>query len=263
MWTPKMGNPKTKDLNAAPTVQDPNMSSQEVLSAPMDQSPASLQQTLDKILNAIAESRDTLQQQIGSVAVELGLLRADHTKLSGRVTTHEAVLKTIQPEHQQIQQQLKGLTERVKLLENRAEDAEGCNRRNNIRVVGMPEKEEGGDMVSSLEKWLQETVAPDGLSPFFALERAHRVPTRPPAPGRPPRPIIARLLHFRDRDTLLNRSRLNGPFQINNTAVSLFPDFTAQVQAKRVSFLEVKKAMRVKGITYSVRSEERRVGKGV
>ncbi|KAJ1214800.1 hypothetical protein NDU88_002411 [Pleurodeles waltl] len=47
--------------------------------------PSSLQDTLDKILGAIEESKTTLQREIGQLSVELGLLRADHQKLSDRV----------------------------------------------------------------------------------------------------------------------------------------------------------------------------------
>ena len=90
-----------------------------------EQIPTALQHSLNKILDAIAESKNTLQKQIGSVAVELELLRADHNKLSERVKTTETTLETLQPEQQRTQQQLTGLKERVLTQENRAEDAEG------------------------------------------------------------------------------------------------------------------------------------------
>ena len=77
------------------------------------------------------------------------------------------------------------------------------SRRNNLRVIGVSEKVEGGQMVDFLEKWLRTEVAPEGLSPFYALEQAHRVPTRSPIAGAVPRPIVARLLHFKDRDHIL------------------------------------------------------------
>lgn len=45
--------------------------------------------------------------------------------------------------------------------------------------MGLPEGTEGTDMVSYLENWFKSVVAPEGLSTFYTLERAHRVPARP------------------------------------------------------------------------------------
>lgn len=50
-------------------------------------------------------------------------------------------------------------------------------------------------------------VAKDSLSPFIAIERVHRVPSRPPPPGGPPRPVLMKLLHFQDRDIILRKAR--------------------------------------------------------
>ena len=77
------------------------------------------------------------------------------------------------------------------------------------------------------------------------------MPAKPPAPGGPPRPVFPKLLQF--RDLLLQKARSNGPFEIANLKVSMFPDFTATVQAKRNSFLEVKREMCSEGIQYSLR----------
>ncbi|KAJ1181318.1 hypothetical protein NDU88_006526 [Pleurodeles waltl] len=78
------------------------------------------------------------------------------------------------------------LSEQIQGLEHRAEDAEGRSRYINVRIVGMPESVEGPDAVTYLESWLC-TLDERPLTPFFALERAHRVPTRRSEPGgRPP-----------------------------------------------------------------------------
>ncbi|KAJ1205398.1 hypothetical protein NDU88_000833 [Pleurodeles waltl] len=42
--------------------------------------PLQVQDTLQKILEAIENSKNTLRQEIGKVSVELGLLRTDHRK---------------------------------------------------------------------------------------------------------------------------------------------------------------------------------------
>ena len=43
----------------------------------------------------------------------------------------------------------------MRFLEGRAEDAEGRSRRSNLRIVGLPEGEEGRDPLTFLEKWIK------------------------------------------------------------------------------------------------------------
>ena len=59
--------------------------------------PPILQHTLDKILAAIADSKDTLQKQISTIAVEMGLLGADHKKLVDKVGATEGAIAELQP----------------------------------------------------------------------------------------------------------------------------------------------------------------------
>ena len=100
---------------------------------------------------------------------------------------------------------------------------EGRDHRSNVRIIGLPEGLEETDMIKYLEQWLSEEVAKDALSPFFALERAHRVPTRKPQPGEPARAVVAKLLHYRDRDTILQRARNHSPYVVANAKVSISP----------------------------------------
>ncbi|KAJ1132012.1 hypothetical protein NDU88_010342 [Pleurodeles waltl] len=60
--------------------------------------------------------------------------------------------------------------------------------------------------------------------------------------------MIAKLLYYRDRDILLRRAREVGHFKIDNASVTLFPDFTVEVQSKRASYLAVKRALKDAGV---------------
>lgn len=123
----------------------------------------------------------------------------------------------VEPAQKTLEPKMADVLNRVHSLEKQADDAEGRNRRNNIQVVGLPEGMEGSTMVEYLEEWLKTTVASEGLSPFYTLERSHRVP----APGNPPTPVVARLLHYKDRDLLLQKARSEGPYQVGNGKVTL------------------------------------------
>ena len=214
--------------------------------------PEALQLHLDKVLEAINASREALEHKIESVVVDVNLLRADHKKVAEKVKEQETLLAEMRPELGATTSHVRELNEKIETVERRMEELEGRDRRSNIRLVGLPEEIEGPDMVGFLESWLREEVVKEGLSPFFALERAHRVPACRPQPGMPARAVVAKLLHYRDRDTILQKAREHGPYSVNNAKVSMFPDYTLNVQRRRFSFMAVKRELREAGIQYSL-----------
>ncbi|KAJ1184282.1 hypothetical protein NDU88_001090 [Pleurodeles waltl] len=98
-----------------------------------------MQDTLNRILGAIEDTKLTLIQEIRKVSAELSHLRMDHH----RVKDTETALEELQPAHQALRSQVTQLTERILKLDYRTKDAEGRSQRNNVRLVGMPEGVEG------------------------------------------------------------------------------------------------------------------------
>ncbi|KAJ1190971.1 hypothetical protein NDU88_000288 [Pleurodeles waltl] len=175
--------------------------------------------TLQDVMQAITASRTALEEKIDSLASDFSVLRDDHRRLAERVTSAEKQLKELGPEIEGASKISRQMEKIIKDLELRAEDAENRLRQNNIRIMGLPEKVEGTSMVDFLEKWLKENIAEEGLSQFFAVERAHRVPARPSPLGVPARPVIAKLLHYKDRDHLLTQSRKKGDCTLDNQVI--------------------------------------------
>ncbi|KAJ1162960.1 hypothetical protein NDU88_003424 [Pleurodeles waltl] len=59
-------------------------------------------------------------------------------------------------------------------------------------------------------------------------------------------------MHYRNQDILLNCACKEGPYQIENGKENMFPDYTATVQEKVVSYAEVKKVLRDEYIQFSL-----------
>ncbi|KAJ1150535.1 hypothetical protein NDU88_003326 [Pleurodeles waltl] len=115
--------------------------------------PSMMQDTVNKILGAIEDTKLSLSQEIGKISSELSHLRTDHHKLVDRVEATETSLEELQPTLRALRTQVTCLSERVQVLERSVEDTEGRSRRNNMRIVGMPEGVEGTDAVAYLETW--------------------------------------------------------------------------------------------------------------
>lgn len=116
----------------------------------------------------------------------------------------------------------------VKTLTDNVDDLECRSRRNNVRLVGLPEKADGQDAAAFLERWLPGDL---GLEPREApvIERAHRIGTLPPnsSTGRP-RTLIMKFLNFRDKERVLKAARIKGKILYNNEQVRFHPDLSTR-----------------------------------
>ncbi|KAJ1124399.1 hypothetical protein NDU88_002860 [Pleurodeles waltl] len=126
--------------------------------------------------------------------------------------------------------QVKALTQKLALMNNemrtlatKVEDAESQSRRHNIRLVGVPEKTEGPSLELYIEAWMSDVVMGGTPTKFFLVERAHRIPAYP-------KPIIVRLMNFRDRDVILQETQKRAPWDIEGKAINIYPDYTNMVQ---------------------------------
>lgn len=68
----------------------------------------------------------------------------------------------------------------------------------------LPEKVEDRDPIDFVERWLQEVFGKKAFTSLYALDRAHRIPTRLLPPGHPSHPILAWMLHYRDQEIILH-----------------------------------------------------------
>uniref|UniRef100_A0AAY5LAE1 L1 transposable element RRM domain-containing protein n=1 Tax=Esox lucius TaxID=8010 RepID=A0AAY5LAE1_ESOLU len=132
-------------------------------------------------------------------------------------------------------------------LTTKLTDLEDRGRRNNVRLIGLPETVEGSDAVGylkvNLPKWIPSLVGRD-----IDIERAHRVYDG--GESNKPRTLIFRLLRWQDRSAILNGARQVYP--VKHTAITgtilFFPDYSPATTAKRKSFSSTMKKARDMGL---------------
>ncbi|KAJ1178451.1 hypothetical protein NDU88_003697 [Pleurodeles waltl] len=168
-----------------------------------------------ELLATIKGSWVALEGKIETVAVEVNLLWADLRKVSDNVKVAEGSIAEIQSEVGTLRKQMVQATSTVGQLEARLEYTEGMSRRNNVRLMGFPERAEGSAMESFVENWIRDVLLPSGLSRVFVVEHAHR------ALGAPPRAIIARLLNYKDLDCVLRAARESDKALYENCKISI------------------------------------------
>lgn len=214
--------------------------------------PAPQASDTDKVLDAIAALQGTLTAKIDEVKIDISLIRQDFSKLKDRVTEAETRISNAEDALHPMRHTTEEMQRQIQQLNAHQDDMENRLRRCNLRFIGLPEKEEGADPATYLETLLLKTYGREAFSVMFAVERAHRVPARPPPPGAPPRTFIAKFLNFRDRDKILKLTRERGNIQIGNSQIAVFPDFSSEVQRKRAQYQEVKRRLRTLHLKYAM-----------
>ncbi len=127
-------------------------------------------------------------------------------------------------------------------------DMEDRCRRNNVRLVGLPEGMEGPDTASflraNLSKWIPSLRGRD-----IEIDRAHRVYDGGRGSDRP-RTLIFRVLRWHDRSDILKGARQAYPVKCaqNNVTLLFFPDFSPATAIRRKAFGPVLKKMTALGL---------------
>ncbi|XP_078539573.1 mucin-5B-like [Lissotriton helveticus] len=187
-----------------------------------------------------------------TTAMTTASTQTDLHKMADRVKEVEIVAKSLVTDMSELQTKVSQLKKENAALADKLDDQEGRARRNNVRIIGLPESEGKQAMDLYVEELIKTELKPKGLSNFFTVERAHRVPGGKPKPGAPPRPVLACLFNFRDGDAILQAARTSPPVSIHNSNITFFPDYTAAVSQRRRNFQEVKRELRSRELPYSM-----------
>lgn len=204
---------------------------------------------MDALKNDIFSKMDTvavgLHSEISSVR---GELKASIELLQRLVDSHEAAVRDLEQaanDHSsrisELEATVSKLTARVNRLDDKCEDLESRSRRNNIRVVSVPEGVEGLRPTDFIAGLLQDLL---GLEEKPLLDRAHRSLRNEPVAGNQPRAFIMRVHFFHVRNTILRQAGASSPLLYKDTWISVFPDFTSSIAKKHSAFSAVKRSLR-------------------
>lgn len=206
---------------------------------------SAVREAMDSILiPALRDLRTDLQKTnevVNNVSGEIERVAAMAKRTQDRVDSVQAAAREDRRSVIDLKKQLDLLTTKLTDLEDRG-------RRNNIRLVGLPEMLEGSDTVgyikANLPKWIPSLEGRD-----IDIERAHRVYDGRDTNTKKPRTLIFRLLRWQDRSAILKGARKAYPVKhATNTTLLFFPDFSPTTTAKRKSFSPVMKKATAMGL---------------
>uniref|UniRef100_A0A8C3IST0 Uncharacterized protein n=1 Tax=Chrysemys picta bellii TaxID=8478 RepID=A0A8C3IST0_CHRPI len=132
----------------------------------------------------------------------------------------------------------------TQLLESQA-------RARTLRILGLPEKEEGRDLIAFLEKWLPTVLRLDAPGDPIVVERAYRETNRRQKPGADAcRTVIAHLADLRSRERILEQARRLKNIMYRRKQILIFPDLSPIPQGKRRTWKWQSCSLQCTGLKY-------------
>ncbi|KAJ1121977.1 hypothetical protein NDU88_000483 [Pleurodeles waltl] len=113
---------------------------------------------------------------------------------------------------------------------------EDRSRRDNIRLLGIPENEEGTDIQAFLSSTLSKLTSLD-FDPPLEFQRAQRVGPKHSDKSSRPRPIIACLLRHNQTRQILQGARSHRPFKVDQHDIRITADCPKETNERRKALL--------------------------
>lgn len=178
------------------------------------------QQFIEAQFKTLQDRLDNIQSELSSCSNGVRELRDRYSSLNSRVGK-------VEKNYDKSAARLTTLEEKIAELEDR-------NRRDNVRIMNLPESAETTNLMTyisgSLPVWF-----PSLIDAKPEIMRVHRI--GPPNNSGRPRTVIMKMLRYTDRDSILRASR-KSPIKVNGKDVRFAADYSAFTMNRRRSFIE-------------------------
>ncbi|KAK7117362.1 hypothetical protein R3I94_013542 [Phoxinus phoxinus] len=161
-----------------------------------------------------------------------------------RLSSLETFADSTSQDMKTMEAELAAISEANAKLQTKLVDLEGRSRRNNIRIVGLPENIEGAHPTAFFSQVLVEVIGDQILSSTPELDRAHRTLAPKPGPNGKARPVIIRFLKFQERELVVREARrLRGKLNYRGSQIHIFEDYSPEVAEQRSEYRAVMKQL--------------------
>ncbi len=203
------------------------------------------QSTLNSVVkSAVRDAMDSvlipalreLREDIQATNMSVKELREEFEAIATKTKQTRDRVDSVQAAACEDKRTVTDLKDQLERLTEKLTDMEDRSRRNNVRLVGLPEGMEGPDTVSflraNLSKWIPSLRGRD-----IEIDRAHRVYDGGRGSDRP-RTLIFRVLRWHDRSDILKGARQAYTVKCaqNNVTLLFFPDFSPATAIRRKAF---------------------------
>ena len=202
---------------------------------------------LDQKLQALLQNlTNNIAKEVNKLAHEL---RGEIDQLGERTDNLETKFDNMVQYVHALEDENATLKNAVTQLQIQQEDLENRERRQNLRIRGVPESISDKEIRPYLLA-LFIFLAPDVPDIDWRLDRAHRSLAPKPPQGANPRDIIVRFHFYESKETLTSITRNRSRIEFKGTKIQLFSDLSPITLAKRRALRPVTAHLQRHQITY-------------
>lgn len=202
------------------------------------------------ILSELKTFRQENNEKLTAITSAMTSLEQSVEKMGERMTHAESRIHQVEEGSARSARLLGYLLRRERQLEDRCEELENYTRRNNLRVYGVAEGSESGDMVKWTESFLRELLDIPADFPLH-LERAHRsLQQRPSDENVPPRSLIVRFVNHQHKQHVLSKAWRMKNLQYKGKRIYMDHDYSSAIQQRRREYADIKRQLREKNIRF-------------
>lgn len=154
------------------------------------------------ILSAIQTMNNSMTDRFNSLEATLSQLQTALSDTTSRISDLESVKAEHESRISALEVSCQEILAANKALRAKVDDLEGRSRRQNIKIVGLPENVESGRPTEFVEKFLPNLLGAENFPEGIKVDRAHRTGPLPSKGGRP-RILIARIHHYPVKEMIL------------------------------------------------------------
>ncbi|KAJ1165827.1 hypothetical protein NDU88_006244 [Pleurodeles waltl] len=188
-----------------------------------------------------------MDASITLLTLETKSMRSDIAGFQSRVTGLEQRIGSLETQVNMSQEREQDFL----YLRSKLTDMDDRSRRDNIRLLGIPENEEGSDMQAFLSSTLPKMTSLD-FDPPLEFQPAHRTGPKRSDNSSRPRPIIACLLRHNQTRQILQVARSHSPFRIDQHEIRITADYSKETNERRKAFLALRPWLRKLEMKYGL-----------
>ncbi|PIO31496.1 hypothetical protein AB205_0176850, partial [Aquarana catesbeiana] len=184
-----------------------------------------------------------------SIKKEITAVRSDMSHILVRVEETEQRQDTQAVAIKDLQDTVTQLAFAYRASMYKLEDLENRNRRNNIRVRGLPEATGDSDLEPSI-RGIFNSILGNPVTAPLCFDRVHRALRPRIANSDLPRDVICRLHYLEDKNAIMTKMRGLPNIDFDGATITIYPDLSKDTLDRRRTLKPLLDHLRSDGITY-------------
>lgn len=200
------------------------------------------------VLAAIHEMSNKMNDRFNSLETSLLATQATLLEHANRITAVENMSSDHDDRLLKLEQLTTKLEDANKVLQEKVIDLEARSRRQNIKIVGLPENVESGRLIDFVSNLFPTLFGKEHFPRPIKVDHAHRLGSRQANTANRPRVLIARIHDVRIKELIMQQARQQAPLKYQGQRIHIFPDFPTDIMKRRQLFEAARKRLNDAGI---------------